>query len=161
MKIVSSNTMDVDWSDTVENIDNDQLTKHFSLSEMLRSGTAIRFGIRNVPTEKEIENLRALCQNVLEPLRRRYGRIIITSGFRCKELNDRVGGVKNSQHLLGEAADIYVSCREKAFKYSQFIIAHTDFDQLIFEPVVPEGNKHPRWLHVSYTTSRSNRHQVI
>lgn len=137
------------------------LTEHFSLWEMVRSGTAIRFGIRNVPTERDIESMRALCRAVLEPLRRRFGRIIVTSGFRCKDLNERVGGSSHSQHLRGEAADIHVSCAEIADKFEDFIIKNTDFDQLIREPIVKGGNRNPRWLHVSFTTRRKNRHQVI
>lgn len=137
------------------------LSEHFTLQEMLRSGTAIAYGIDNTPTERDIENLRSLCRAVLEPLRRRFGRIIITSGYRSKKLNKRVGGVKNSQHLYGEAADIYVSNPEIAHKFAQFIISHTDFDQLIYEPAVRGGRLKPHWLHVSHTTRRHNRHQVI
>lgn len=140
---------------------NIQLSEHFTLDEMLRSGTAIAYNIKNVPTERDIDNLRSLCRTVLEPLRRRYGRIIITSGFRSRALNRRVGGARNSQHLRGEAADIYVASAEKAHKYAQFIIQHTDFDQLIYEPAVAGGHTKPHWLHVSHTTRRYNRHQVI
>lgn len=137
------------------------LSEHFSLSEMTLSGTAIRRGITNTPGKKEIENLRALCLTVLEPLRRRYGRIIITSGYRCRQLNRAVGGVKGSQHLLGEAADIHITSPEMAQKYAQFIIQHTDFDQLIYEPAVRGGRHRPHWLHVSHTSRRYNRHQVL
>lgn len=137
------------------------LTEHFSLREMTISGTAIRLGITNTPGKKEIENLRALCLTVLEPLRRRYGRIIITSGYRCEALNRAVKGVRGSQHLLGEAADIHITTPEMAQKYAQFIISNTDFDQLIFEPAVRGGRRRAHWLHVSHTTRRYNRHQVI
>lgn len=145
----------------VESAEEEWLSEHFTLAEMLRSGTAIRYNIENNPTERDIENLRSLCRTVLEPLRRRYGRIIITSGFRCPELNARVGGSPQSQHMRGEAVDIHVSCPEIAQKFAQFIISFTDFDQLIFEPAVAGGNKRPHWLHVSHTTRRRNRHQVV
>lgn len=85
-----------------------QLTKHFSLREMTISGTAIRYGWDNTPMNFEIENLRQLCINVLEPLRMRFGVIRITSGFRCKAVNDAVGGARDSQHMFGQAADIFV-----------------------------------------------------
>ena len=139
----------------------ERLSPHFSLFEMTRSGVAIACGISNVPSAAAIENLRLLCVAVLEPLRRRYGRILITSGYRSRELNRKVGGAKNSQHLRGEAADIYIGSREKAEKYAKFIVENTDFDQLIREPMVPGGNCNPRWLHVSYTKRRANRHQVL
>lgn len=149
------NTIDIN---TMEDM---RLSEHFSLAEMLRSGTAIRYGIANIPTERDIENLRSLCLAVLEPLRYRFGRIIITSGFRSKALNKRVGGAQNSQHMLGEAADIHVTNPEVARKYAQFIIKNTDFDQLIYEPAVAGGNKRPHWLHVSHSARRKNRRQVI
>lgn len=78
-----------------------RLTKHFCLSEFTRSATAIRYGINNQPSEQQVQRLQALCQQVLEPLRRRFGVIRITSGYRSPELNVRVGGVPNSQHTLG------------------------------------------------------------
>ena len=92
----------------------EHLSPHFTVGEFFRSGTAIRLGIDNNPdahpgegisTAEVVENLRALCTEVLEPLRRRVGRVIVTSGYRCQELNKAVGGVWNSQHLKGEAAD--------------------------------------------------------
>lgn len=146
---------------TMENTKNIQLSEHFTLWEMTRSGAAIRHGIDNTPDAEAIESLRALCLTVLEPLRRRYGRIIITSGYRCQRLNRVVGGQRNSQHLLGEAADIHITSPEMAQRYASFIIRYTDFDQLIYEPAVRGGRRHPHWLHVSHTTRRYNRHQVI
>ena len=86
------------------------LSPHFSLKEMTDSQTAIKRGIANVPSEQEIENLRRLCQGTLEPLREALGLpIIITSGYRCKALNNILGhSSKNSQHMAGCAADFYV-----------------------------------------------------
>lgn len=134
------------------------LSDHFTLDEMTRSGTAIRRGLDNTPSAVATGNLQALCVNVLEPLRRRFGAIIITSGYRSRAVNRAVGGAKYSQHLSGEAADIYLGSDEKGVKYADFIIRHTDFDQLILEPV---GERHKRWLHVSYTRRRANRHKVV
>ncbi len=89
------------------------LSPHFSLKEMTDSQTAVKRGIANVPSEQEIENLRRLCQGTLEPLREALGLpIIITSGYRCKALNDILGrSSKHSQHMAGCAADFYVSPR--------------------------------------------------
>jgi hypothetical protein len=136
----------------------EQLSKHFTLWEMMRSGTAVRMNIKNVPDEQEKEALRQLCQHVLEPLRCRYGAIIITSGYRCLRLNRAVGGVPTSQHMRGEAADIFIPNLEIGRKYFDFIKNNTTFDQLIWEP---RGADIPRWLHVSYTTRRPNRMQVL
>lgn len=135
-----------------------RLSDHFTLDEMTRSGTAIRLGLDNTPSAIAIGNLKALCLNVLEPLRRRYGAIIITSGYRSPEVNQAVGGANCSQHLSGEAADIYIGSEEKGVKYADFLIRHTDFDQLLLEPI---GTKPKRWLHVSYTRRRPNRHMVV
>lgn len=135
-----------------------RLSPHFTLSEMTRSGMAIRHGLDNTPSGVATDNLRALCVNVLEPLRRRFGAIIITSGYRSPELNRVVGGAAHSQHMLGEAADIYLGSTEKGIKYADFLIRHTDFDQLLLEPI---GARPKRWLHVSYTRRRANRHHVV
>lgn len=136
----------------------EQLSKHFTLWEMMRSGTAVRMNITNVPDEQEKAALRQLCQHVLEPLRCRYGAITITSGYRCLRLNRAVGGVPTSQHMRGEAADIFIPNLEIGRKYFDFIKNNTTFDQLIWEP---RGADVPRWLHVSYTTRRPNRMQVL
>lgn len=135
------------------------LTEHFSLQEMVRSGTAIRLRIDNHPTEADIERMRLLCENVLEPLRRRFGVIRITSGFRSKELNKAIGGDKYSQHLRGEAADIHVSNQEVGRKMYDFIKTHCRFDQLLFEHSMTNG---ACWLHVSFKAGKqSARMQAV
>ena len=134
------------------------LSEHFSLEEMTRSGEALRRKISNVPAAEQTENLRQLCLNVLEPVRRRFGATRITSGYRCPELNKAVGGVDGSQHTRGEAADIHVSNMEVGRKMFDFIRLHTDFDQLLFERRLKGGC---RWLHVSYTTRRKNRREAL
>lgn len=133
------------------------LSEHFSLSEMTQSGTAIRLGIANVPAADDIERMRQLCVNVLEPVRRRFGVTRISSGFRSPELNSAVGGVAGSQHLLGETADIHISNAEAGTRIFDYIRRNLDFDQLLFEHRMTNGC---RWLHVSYTTRRANRRQA-
>ena len=84
-----------------------QLTEHFTLEEMLHSETAEKKKIENRITAEEVNNLQRLCQKVLEPLRQHFGKPIrINSGFRCKALNEAVGGAKNSYHTKGRAVDI-------------------------------------------------------
>ncbi|MDD7317841.1 MAG: D-Ala-D-Ala carboxypeptidase family metallohydrolase [Prevotella sp.] len=134
-----------------------RLTEHFTLKEMCQSGTAVRMSIDNVPDEKTVERLKALCVNVLEPTRRRFGVLRVTSGYRCPQLNKAVNGAQNSQHMRGEAADIHVSSMEVGRKMYDFIKKNTAFDQLIFEHSKSTG---ATWLHVSYSEARSRRHAI-
>ena len=135
-----------------------KLSKNFSLEEMLSSDTARRCGIDNKPQSEEVvENLRALCLEVLQPLRDHLGRpVTITSGYRCKELNKRVGGVRNSQHLKGEAADIRVKNREELIEMMKFLMDETQFDQLIWEKAGAT-----EWVHVIYKRNGNNRGRVF
>ena len=137
----------------------EHLSPHFTVGEFFRSGTAIRLGIENEPdahpedgltNEEVVENLRALCTEVLEPLRRRVGRVIITSGYRCQKLNKAVGGVWNSQHLKGEAADIFVPDTATAMRYGYILERHSAVQQLLLEPM---GIQQKRWIHVGFRRS--------
>lgn len=117
-----------------------KLTPHFSLHEFERSAVAERYGIKNVAPATAVENLTALCRYVLEPAREKYGKpIIVHSGYRCKELNKRVGGVATSQHMSGMAADLTYS--KELFE----ILAKIKHDQLILESA---GGV--TWIHVSF-----------
>ena len=124
---------------------------------------AERRGINNSPRTKEeekrvIENLKALCMEVLQPLRDFLGKpVVISSGYRCAELNKAVGGVRNSQHMKGEAADIHVENTEHLLKIMHFIMDETDFDQVIWE----RNRAGTQWVHVSYKREGVNRHQVV
>ena len=135
-----------------------KLTKNFSLEEMYRSDTAQRCGIDNKPqTEEVVENLRALCLEVLQPLRDHLGKpVFVSSGYRCKDLNRKVGGVENSQHLKGEAADIKVRDREELIDVMRYIMDETDFDQLI-----REKSGSTEWVHVSHKRNGNNRRMVL
>ena len=135
-----------------------RLSPHFKLSEFTKSITAERLGISNKPDYEQVLAMRQLCREVLEPLRQYYGKPIrITSGFRCPELNEAVGGVGNSQHQYGEAADLSVPSEQVARQWFQWIVRNTDFDQLLFEHSRRLKN---RWLHISCRWDRSrNRHQ--
>ena len=137
----------------------EHLSPHFTVGEFFRSGTAIRLGIDNNPdahpgegisTAEVVENLRALCTEVLEPLRRSVGRVIVTSGYRCQELNKAVGGVWNSQHLKGEAADIFVPDTATAMRYGHILERHSAVQQLLLEPM---GIQQKRWIHVGFRRS--------
>ena len=136
-----------------------QLSEHFKLSEFTQSGTARRHKVKNVPGPREVERLRFLCVKSLEPMRRRFGVIRITSGFRCKKLNALVGGSPTSQHVLGEAADIHTGGRELSEKMFGFAKQNIPFDQLILEHNPAHGIY---WLHISLRSDRPwNRHEAF
>ena len=81
--------------------------KYFTIKELISSSTATQHNINNTPTKEIEENLKALVDNILDPLREAYGKpIIVNSGFRCEKLNNLVGGSRTSQHRTGHAADI-------------------------------------------------------
>ena len=130
--------------------------KYFTLRELTKSDVATRKRIKNVPNKQEEQNLVALVDNILDPLREVYGNpIIITSGFRCEELNRLVGGSKTSHHRTGQAADIrtIVDTPEENKKlYDLIIKLNLPFDQLINEYNFD-------WVHVSYTPR--NRKQIL
>lgn len=136
-----------------------KLTEHFHLEEFTRSHTASVHHIQNQPPAAAIQALKKLCKNILEPLRQWTGKpIIINSGFRCEELNRLVGGVTNSQHLSGEAADIRVNSLMEARMWFAWIMDNCDFDQLIWE----KNPKGVYWIHVSHKLlSEQNRHEVL
>lgn len=138
--------------------DRQHLSDHFTLFEFTRSGYAIENELDNIPNESQIASMKALCRNILEPLRQQFGPIIISSGFRSLEVNRGVGGAQSSQHLRGEAADIVINGRDDANAKFGFIMRNLDFDQLILEPI---GAVNPRWIHVSYTMRHKNRHNTI
>lgn len=136
-----------------------QISKNFSLEEMIASDTAKARGIINVPNTQQLCNLCALVNNVLQPLRTAMGRSIdISSGFRSKQLNMAVGGVSNSQHMTGEAADINIH-GDKNFGRAicEWIKRNCEFDQLIWE----HNAAGTYWVHVSYKLNGVNRKQYI
>ena len=140
-----------------------RLSKNFTYEELIHSNVAERKGLKNRPKTKEeekkvIENLRALCIEVLQPLRDYLGKpVVISSGYRSEEVNRMVGGVKGSQHLRGEAVDIHVENTEHLLKIMHFIMDETDFDQLIWE----RDKAGTQWVHVSYRRYGVNKHQVL
>ena len=134
------------------------LTEHFTLEEFTRSEVAAMCDIDNTMPEQYIPAAQNLCAAILEPLRN-YAQepVIISSGYRCPLLNDKVGGVKNSQHTKGEAADIYHPESATLKRWFTWIQDNTSFDQLIFE-----GRRNSHWIHVSCRTDLSlNRQQIL
>jgi len=126
-----------------------QLTENFSLAEMIKSETALRNGLDNTPGDAEIENLRMLCEQILQPIRTAYGRgVKVNSGFRHPDVNAAVGGSRTSDHCKGQAADIEIPGIPNA-DLAQYIADNFEFTQLILEfytPGIPDSG----WVHVSY-----------
>lgn len=131
------------------------------MEELYASATATAKGINNKPSVQQMINLVYLCAYVLEPLRVAMNEPIkIGSGFRCQALNKAVGGVYNSQHMKGQAADLCIDGDiQKGRKWFNFIKNHLPFDQLIWE----HNSKGTYWVHVSfvYPDFGKNRHKVI
>jgi len=140
---------------------NTPCTMHFTIEEMYASDTAKRLGINNKPNMQQMINIVYLCAYVLEPLRVAMGEPIkIGSGFRCQQLNKAVGGVYNSQHLKGQAADLCIDGDiEKGKRWFEYIKKHLPFDQLIWE----HNSKGTYWVHVSFVFPDfgKNRRHVI
>lgn len=127
-----------------------KLSKHLDLSEVIRSDSAKRNGISNMPTPEHIENFKLLAEKVFEPIREHFGvPIRISSGYRSKELNDKTKGAsKTSDHCFGRAIDIDndgTSITNK--QIFNFIKDNLKYKQLIFEFGTDEN---PAWVHVSY-----------
>lgn len=135
------------------------LSKNFTLAELCASDTAKAKGIKNEPGTQEIVNLTALCTKVLQPLRDWWGKEVkIGSGYRCPKLNAAVGGVTNSQHMKGQAADLCIDGdNAKGRAWFEWIRTYLEFDQLIFE----HNSKGNYWVHVSYRNEGNNRKMVI
>jgi len=139
-----------------------KLSEHLDLSEVIRSESAKRKGITNMPTEAHIANFKLLAEKVFQPIREHFRcPIHISSGYRSKELNAAIGGSLTSQHCSGEAIDIDMDgtpngvTNRMVFDY---IKDNLEFDQLIYE--FGDSNN-PDWVHVSYESSGKQRKQVL
>jgi len=139
-----------------------KLSEHLDLSEVTRSESAKRNGISNMPTETHIANFKLLAEKIFEPIRNHFRcPIMISSGYRSKELNSAIGGSATSQHCSGEAIDIDMDgtphgvTNRMVFDY---IKDNLVFDQLIYE--FGDANN-PDWVHVSYESSGTQRKQIL
>lgn len=136
-----------------------KLSENFTLEEMIKSDTAKKYNINNQPSKEEIDNLKRLVHDILQPIRDKYGYpITVTSGYRCSQLNSKVGGSKTSQHLKGQAVDIKCSQTSKAYLF--YLIkemiekGEIKVGQLIWE----YGTKYePNWIHVSLPYTKTNQ----
>lgn len=130
------------------------LSEHFTLTEMTVSQEAARSGLKNAPDALQIESLRRLCKNVLEPLRERVKRpVVVSSGFRSATVNRRIGGSARSQHCRGEAADFTIPGMSVEDVVALIRAMNLPFDQLIDE--------FGAWVHVSHSRTGKQRGQVM
>ena len=137
-----------------------KLSNNFSLKEMTASQTAERHGISNNPSEDHMDNLKRLCENVLQPIRDHYARVVsVSSGYRSPELCVKIGSSMKSQHAKGQAADFEIYGLPNA-ELAKYIVDHIDFDQLILEFHNPE-EPNSGWIHCSYKNPEDNRKQVL
>ena len=138
-----------------------KVMKYFTISEMLYSPTAVKRGIWNGCDRDKENNLVALVDNVLDPAREKYGKAIhVSSGYRCQQLNTLIHGALESQHLKGEAADIFTDAGPQGnLELAKLIIASGKFDQVILENV-PGTSLMPQWVHVSWKRYGTNRGDI-
>ena len=126
--------------------------KYFCIEELTSSATALREGIDNRPSKCAYHLLHVLVDQLLDPIREAWGEpIVVSSGYRCKELNTLIGGVKNSHHLLGCAADIIAGNKDDHRRLFRMIVQMQQAGQIKFTQLIAEDNY--RWLHISYVPS--------
>ena len=139
-----------------------KLTANISLDELIKSQVAERKGINNNPSPMQIENLKALAVNILQPLRSQFDKpLIISSGFRCAQLNIEIGSSVHSEHCADNksaAADFEISGVDNK-ELAEWIRDNLEFDQLILE-FYREGEPDSGWIHVSWN-SDNNRSQTL
>ena len=135
-----------------------KLSTNFSVAELSKSEAATRQGLDNTPSMEVIDNLQALVDNVLQPLRDKLGPIVVTSGYRSPAVNKAIGGSATSDHCKGQAADIEVlNMDNKAL--AEYIRDNMKFTQLILE-FYRKGVADSGWVHVSYD-AKNLKNQVL
>lgn len=129
-------------------------SEFFTLEELTKSSTAKRLKIDNTPNAEVLKNLQYGVDMVLDPLRRIIQKpIIITSGYRCEKLNKAVGGVSNSWHQLGNAADIHIADEENAREIFEILKTLPSVDTILFE-----HSSNSQWIHVQWNMAKTPRH---
>ena len=138
-----------------------QMSPHFKLSEFTKSETAIRKKIDNTPNAEHAQNLKNVCEKILEPVRNHFGKPVrINSGYRGPALNAAVGGSSKSQHCNGEAVDFEIDGLANP-ELAKWVTENCEFDQCILEFYDPKEGPNSGWVHASYTTSGPNRKQIL
>ena len=135
------------------------LSANFPLKELTKSDTATRLGLDNTPDDEALENLKTLCEKVLQPVRDHFGKsVTVNSAYRSPESNAAVGGSKTSDHCKGMAADIEIVGVANA-DLAQWIMDNLEYTQLILEfytPGIPDSG----WVHVSYDPNNLKKQEL-
>ena len=136
-----------------------KLSENFSLSELTKSQTAERKGIDNTPSPTHQENLKSLCEMILQPVRDHFGQVVsVSSGYRSPELCAAIGSKSTSQHAKGEAADFEIfGLSNKTL--ADYIDQNLHYDQLILE-YWNESDPNSGWVHCSFSEG-NNRKQYL
>ena len=138
-----------------------QLSKNFSLNELIKSQTSMRLGINNVPSSQEIFNLKNLCENILQRVRDRFKEpVIINSGYRSVKLCKAIGSTGKSQHAKGQAADIEVMNIDNKV-VAEWIKNNLNYDQLILEFYKESEGPRSGWIHVSYVSDNPRKQALL
>jgi len=138
-----------------------QLSEHFNLKEFTKSETAIRKRIDNTPNAEHAQNLKNVCEKILEPVRKHFGKPVrINSGYRGPALNAAVGGSSKSQHCNGEAIDFEIDGLPNP-ELAKWVAENCEFDQIILEFYDPKEGPNSGWVHASYTATGTNRKQKL
>jgi len=135
-----------------------QLSKYLTLEMATESATAQRLNIDNIPNEEQINALREWGVHIYDKIAGKFPRIQRNSIFRCKALNDAIGGSLTSQHMKGEAGDLKLASRADNVMLLKWVIDNIHFDQCICEFPNDQG---PAWLHLSWHHELKNRDEIL
>ncbi len=125
-----------------------KISNNFNLEEFINSPTAKANNIDNTPSEQVKNNIITLVTDILQPIRNEWGKpITVTSGYRCRALNDKVKGSKTSQHMTGDAADITTGSQEENKKLFHLIIDMSQQNKVVYGQLIDEYGY--KWLHIS------------
>ncbi len=134
------------------------LSKNLTYAEAIASQTATRHNIKNEPTKEVLERMVLVAEHIFQPIREHFNKPIrVSSFYRGSEVNKKVGGSKNSQHMTGEAIDLQGTNGVTNAEIFNFVRKNLNYDQLIWEYGTASE---PAWVHISFKKS-GNRKQVL
>lgn len=137
-----------------------KLSKNFTYDELVYSSTAERLKLDNTPNENEVAYLKRLANEVLQPIRDKWGKpIVVTSGFRSEKVNNAVGGVRTSQHRLGQAADIKIGSKAQNKELFNFIVNMVKKGELKVGQLIDEYGY--SWVHVSLPRENKQNNMIF